>query len=141
MWGRLSRRDFLVSGAAAAVSLKGLASTPGCVLTSEQEEGPYYVGGATLRRDVTEGRPGVPVLLRIAVMDSRRCAPLAHAALDIWHCDAEGVYSGFTSGRPGSRGIDETRFLRGVQMTNEDGVAEFETLYRAGIKAGRSTFT
>jgi protocatechuate 3,4-dioxygenase beta subunit len=95
-----TRRGFLIAGAGALAGAPGIAATPACTLTSEQEEGPYYVDDEKLRADITEGRPGVPLRLRIALVDSRSCAPLAHAAVDIWHCDALGVYSGFTSNSP-----------------------------------------
>jgi protocatechuate 3,4-dioxygenase beta subunit len=100
-----TRRGFLIAGAGALVGASGIAATPACTLTSEQEEGPYYIDDEKLRADITEGRPGVPLKLRIALVDSRTCAPLANAAVDIWHCDALGVYSGFTSNSPdGGRG-------------------------------------
>lgn len=168
-WTRLSRRGFFLATAAASSALtswNGQASTPSCVLTSEQEEGPYYLDGAELRRDITEGRPGVPLLLRVALVDAKDCSPLSNAAVDIWHCDALGVYSGFTAnspdgfgggpgrrggrdgippprmappspGGPGSRSVDKTRFLRGVQITNQKGIVEFSTLY-PGWYAGRA---
>ncbi len=50
-----------------------------------------------LRSDIGEGKPGVPLTVRLAVMDAKRCMPLSNATLDIWHCDAQGVYSGFTA--------------------------------------------
>ena len=114
---------------------------------------------AKLRRLLTEDEAGVPLRLRVRVVNARTCAPLPDAAFDIWHCDAEGVYSGFTAmgsgfgpGRPdgpppggfgpppdgfrprggrgpGQRKIDATRFLRGVQITDKAGMVEFETLY------------
>jgi protocatechuate 3,4-dioxygenase beta subunit len=96
----LTRRGFLIAGAGALVCRTGLSATPACVFTSEQEEGPYYVDDEKLRSDITEGKPGVPVQLRVALVDSRNCAPLANTALDIWHCDASGVYSGFTANSP-----------------------------------------
>jgi len=67
-----------------------------CKLMAEQEVGPYYVAGEMLRRDITESKPGVPLSLRIAVLDSRTCKPLPGAAVDIWHCDALGIYAGYT---------------------------------------------
>ena len=94
-----------------------------CVLTPEQTEGPYYVAGEKLRRDITEGRPGTPLVLRLRVVDASSCKPVAGAAVDIWHCDALGAYSGFGSGS-GSR-----TFMRGVQRTNASGVATFRTVY------------
>jgi protocatechuate 3,4-dioxygenase beta subunit len=99
-----TRRGFLIAGAGAISGISGIAATPSCTLTNEQEEGPYYVDDEKLRADITEGRPGVPLKLRIALLDSRTCAPLANAAVDIWHCDALGVYSGFTANSPDRRG-------------------------------------
>src|SRR5271154_2808781 len=94
---RLTRRGFLAGGAAVLTGSRVLADLS-CTLTPEEEEGPYYIDDEKLRADITEGRPGVPLKVRIAIVDSRSCAPLENAALDIWHCDALGVYSGFTTG-------------------------------------------
>jgi protocatechuate 3,4-dioxygenase beta subunit len=156
-----TRRGLLIAGVAAIVSPLARPSDPSCALNAEQEEGPYYINDEHLRRDITEGKPGVPLTLRIALVDSKRCAPLANAALDIWHCDASGVYSGFTAnspdgfggppgrgpggpggpggpppnfgpgggGPPPMRQTDTKRFLRGVQVTNDQGVVEFATVY------------
>jgi protocatechuate 3,4-dioxygenase beta subunit len=60
------------------------------------ETGPYYVPGELLRSDIVEGRAGVPLSLRIVLLDSRTCTPVPDAAVDLWHCDALGLYSGFT---------------------------------------------
>ncbi|WP_371578768.1 intradiol ring-cleavage dioxygenase [Streptomyces sp. NBC_01314] len=65
------------------------------LLTSETMEGPYYIDADKLRRDVTEDREGIPLLLRLKVIDSETCRPIRNAAVDIWHCDAVGVYSGY----------------------------------------------
>lgn len=96
---------------------------PSCVLTPEGTEGPFYLNTALMRRDIREGRPGVPVDLRITVLDASSCAPLRDAVVDIWHADASGVYSGV-------RGDDDdSRFLRGIQRTDESGVATFATIF------------
>jgi protocatechuate 3,4-dioxygenase beta subunit len=104
----MNRRTFLVSGTAALSALRAMPSTPACTLTAEQEEGPYYVDYGKMRSDITEGKTGTPLRLRIALLHAKRCAPLADASLDIWHCDAEGIYSGFTAnhggGGPGGPG-------------------------------------
>ncbi len=101
----LSRRTFLHSTFAlataarlqhAAHALGFLAGGEVCRLTPEQEQGPYYVAEEMLRSNIVEGRQGVPLALRIALLDARSCKPLANAAVDIWHCDAVGLYSGFT---------------------------------------------
>jgi protocatechuate 3,4-dioxygenase beta subunit len=66
-----------------------------CVLlTPEQTEGPYYVAGERVRRDIREGRPGTLLALRLKVVNASTCKPIKGAAVDVWHCDALGVYSG-----------------------------------------------
>jgi protocatechuate 3,4-dioxygenase beta subunit len=97
----LSRRGFLVGGAALAGAWRALPSTPACVLTTEQEEGPFYVDASKVRRDITEDKQGVPLQLKIALVNSKTCSPLPNAALDIWHCDAMGIYSAFTDVKMG----------------------------------------
>ncbi|MGV9274866.1 intradiol ring-cleavage dioxygenase [Streptomyces griseosporeus] len=104
-----------------------------CVLTPEQTEGPYYLDLETVRKDITEGKAGVPLTLRVTVVDAATCAPLPRTAVDIWHCDALGVYSGYVAG--GS--TPDTTFLRGVQLTDSAGVAEFTTVY-PGWYVGRA---
>jgi protocatechuate 3,4-dioxygenase beta subunit len=94
-----------------------------CVLTPEQTEGPYYIEGEKLRRNITEGRPGAPLLLRTFVVDAATCRPIRNAAVDIWHPDAGGVYSGF------GQGADSRTFMRGIQKTNAKGLASFRTVY------------
>lgn len=94
-----------------------------CVLTPEQTEGPYYIAGEKVRRNITDGRPGLPLTLRLTVVDSQTCRPIKGAAVDIWHCDAAGAYSGFGAGRA------SRTFMRGIQRTNADGVAIFKTVY------------
>ncbi|MFB7134894.1 intradiol ring-cleavage dioxygenase [Streptomyces sp. NPDC056237] len=76
-------------------------------LTSESTEGPYYIDADKIRKDITEDKEGIPLTLRLKVIDSDTCKPVAHAAVDIWHCDALGVYSGYeamSSGGPGGPG-------------------------------------
>src|SRR5438093_3909909 len=69
-----------------------------CVLTPEMTEGPYYISGEKNRRNVTDGKPGVPLALRLSVVNASTCKPVKGAAVEIWHADASGVYSGFGAG-------------------------------------------
>ena len=112
-----TRRKFIRSSAATAAALPlaaksmrlraATAPPPSCVFNPEQEEGPYYVDRELLRSDITEGKVGVPLRVRITVVNAKTCAPIPNAALDIWHCDAGGVYSGYTKSNiafgPGAR--------------------------------------
>ena len=74
------------------------AAPVACVLTPEMTEGPYYISGEKLRRNITDGRPGAGLTLKLMVVDATTCRPIKNAAVDIWHADAGGVYSGFGSG-------------------------------------------
>jgi protocatechuate 3,4-dioxygenase beta subunit len=170
----LTRRDLLrlLSGSALAWagSRRGFAQSPtmpianGRILTPELTEGPFYIDLERIRRDITEGKPGLPLRLKVRVVQLATGAPLADAAVDVWHCDAQGIYSGFSShhppgGGPGPGGgpppdmVDDDdfmpppggppgsgpghphkpdnslTFLRGVQITDADGMAEIQTIY------------
>ena len=134
MNGRLTRASLLRAAGAAAAAL-GLGrlggrsddalagDTVSCVLSPEQTEGPYYIAKEKLRRNIADGRPGTPLTLRLWVVDAKTCRPVKGAAVDIWHCDASGIYSGFGAGRA------SRTFMRGIQRTNAKGVATFKTVY------------
>jgi protocatechuate 3,4-dioxygenase beta subunit len=126
----VTRRAWLGSAAVTALGLAGLkaahesdAATVSCILTPEQTEGPYYIAGEKLRRNITDGRPGTPLLLRAFVVDATTCRPIRNAAVDVWHADAGGAYSGFGDG------ASSRTFMRGVQRTNAKGLAQFRTVY------------
>ena len=115
------------SGPAAVAS--GLVT---CVLTPEMTEGPYYLDGDKVRRDIREGRPGTRLDLATTVVDVSTCKPINGALVDIWHCDAGGTYSGFAQ-----EGTDGKTFMRGIQRTNKSGLATFVTVY-PGWYSGRT---
>src|SRR2546423_8449488 len=125
----LTRRAWLGGAALTALGIAGLkpgapeAASVSCILTPEQTEGPYYIAGEKLRRNITDGRPGAPMLLRTFVVDATTCRPIRNAAVDVWHADAGGVYSGFGAGAA------NRTFMRGIQRTNAKGVALFRTVY------------
>ena len=95
-----------------------------CVLTPEMTEGPYYLPNEKVQRNITEGRSGTPLLLHLTAVDASTCRPIKGAAVDIWHTDALGVYSG--------EAVESTvgqTFMRGIQRTNAHGLATFQTVY------------
>jgi len=116
--GLLDAGDAEAAGSGPAGVAAGLVT---CVLAPEQTEGPYYVDDAAARRNVTEGRPGVTLNLRLTVVDASTCKPVRNAAVEIWHCDAAGAYSGVQG--------DAGMFLRGVQRTDAKGLGIFRTIY------------
>jgi protocatechuate 3,4-dioxygenase beta subunit len=103
-----------------------------CSLTPQETEGPYYFDVDSIRSDIREDRTGTPLRLAMRVQDAS-CTPISNAVIDIWHCDAGGSYSGFESasqGGPGGGGrTDERTYLRGAQVTNGEGIAQFLTVY------------
>ena len=105
-------------------------AAPDCVLMPELTEGPYYLDLDLVRSDITEGRPGLPLDLRVNVVDAGSCQPIEGAAVDVWHCDAEGAYSGV-------QGAEGETFCRGVQLTDGNGLAEFRTVF-PGWYTGRA---
>ena len=119
--GLAGLRETEEAGAGPAGVSSGLIT---CVLAPEQTEGPYYVDDAALRRDVREGRPGVLLTLRLTVVNASSCKPIKGAAVEIWHCDAGGVYSATSV-----QDTEDERFLRGVQRTDAKGLAIFKTVY------------
>ncbi|MFF4562632.1 intradiol ring-cleavage dioxygenase [Streptomyces sp. NPDC001435] len=108
-------------------------------LMTSVTEGPYYLDGALVRRDITEGKSGVPLTLRLTVVDATDgCTPVPGAAVEIWHCDAWGYYSGYTTANPGGSAPAESEegdsandntYLRGYQIANANGVVKFETIF------------
>lgn len=126
-----------VTAAAEAGSTAG--PLPDCVLTPGDAEGPFYAELDLVRRDITDGRPGAPLELRITVVDATTCERIEGAEVDVWHADAAGVYSAFTEqGEDGDVDASAESFLRGVQVTDDDGVASFATIY-PGWYPGRAT--
>jgi protocatechuate 3,4-dioxygenase beta subunit len=122
------------SGAAgAAVTADMFAGAASCRLTPSGTEGPFYIDVDQIRSDIREDREGTRLRLAARVLDSDGCTPIKDAVFDVWHCDAGGLYSGFEAasrGRGGGRSSsDTTRYLRGAQITNADGIAELTTIY------------
>ncbi|HEX9795588.1 MAG TPA: intradiol ring-cleavage dioxygenase [Anaerolineales bacterium] len=107
---------------------------PSCVVRPALTEGPYFVDERLNRSDIRtepstgEVRPGAPLALtfRVSQLADGACTPLAGAMVDVWHCDALGVYSDVKD-----PGFDTTglMFLRGYQQTDSEGSADFTTIY------------
>ena len=108
---------------------------PSCVVRPALTEGPYFVDEKLLRSDIRSDpstnavKPGVPLSLTFLVsrVSGSACAALASATVDVWHCDAQGVYSDATDPTFGS--TKGTKFLRGYQTTDANGTAKFTTIW------------
>ena len=108
-----------------------------CTLTPETTEGPYWVAGELVRENIVEDQAGVPLTLDIQVVDVNTCEVVPQAYTEIWHCNSTGVYGGVVQGGNGNQAdlsnINNT-MLRGVQLTDDDGVVAFETLFPGHCK-------
>ena len=142
----LSRREAVAMlGATGAALLVGGSFTPrraearlphglSCVARPEQMEGPYFVDERLNRTDIRSDpmngqvRAGAPLALTLLVsrVTGNACRPLPGALVDLWQCDAEGVYSDVQDPRFNTKG---QKFLRGYQVTSERGEVRFLTVY------------
>jgi protocatechuate 3,4-dioxygenase beta subunit len=143
----LRRLALPTSGRTAASSESGAVAqaVPACVVTPQETEGPYFVDEQLFRSDIRsdpttgEVKDGVPVSLQLVVsqVGGDGCAPLTGAMVDIWQCDALGVYSDVSD--PGFSTLGQ-KFLRGAQTTDANGTVQFTTIY-PGWYRGRTVHT
>jgi protocatechuate 3,4-dioxygenase beta subunit len=143
----LTRREALALLGSSGVTILTGCSSAGktsepllgaCVVRPEQTEGPFFVdellNRSDIRSDPSDGsvRPGVPLQLtfNLSAISGDTCTPAAGLFLDIWHCDALGVYSDVESAAG-------SKFLRGYQVTDAEGRAGFTTIY-PGWYTGRT---
>ncbi|MEE4455173.1 hypothetical protein V2S85_26365 [Novosphingobium resinovorum] len=98
-------------------------------------DGPYYEDRAIMRSDITEGRPGIPLEVRVRIVDPS-CRPIRNARVDCWQADAGGIYSNYPYQGDDLKiaTIGET-FLRGTQVSDEDGMVVFRTIYPGWYRA------
>ena len=145
-----------LAGSAAALSFLGCRSntlasntptspsiaTSSCSVKPQLTEGPYFVderlNRSDIRVDPTDGavKPGASLQLtvRVSQITPGSCTPLAGALVDVWHCDALGIYSDVSDMGFNTLG---KKFLRGYQVTDSNGAVQFTTIY-PGWYAGRA---
>lgn len=119
---------------ASTPALSTVTATPACVVNPEQTEGPYFVDEKLNRSDIRSDpsdssvRDGIPLELtiRVSQVSTGGCTPLAGAIVDIWHCDALGIYSDVQDRSFDTQG---KKFLRGYQVTDANGTVQFTTIY------------
>jgi protocatechuate 3,4-dioxygenase beta subunit len=135
----LNRRRMMMVTLAAAGSSQWLSSaraaSPRLPLTARATEGPYYLPQRIDRMDISDGLPGVPLELQLRVMNPA-AQRLSAVRVDVWHCDAQGNYSGFDDRR--DAGGRTRRYLRGTQHTDVEGDVRFHTVW-PGWYPGRTT--
>jgi protocatechuate 3,4-dioxygenase beta subunit len=139
---RKSNAAQLQSSVPVQASSTAAPTLPACIVTPEQIEGPYFVDEKLKRSDirsdpsdnsVKEGMP-LQLTLRVTQVSNSGCTPVKDAIVDLWNCDALGVYSDVKD--PSFTTIGK-KFLRGYQVTDADGTVQFTTTY-PGWYEGRS---
>ncbi|WP_445026149.1 intradiol ring-cleavage dioxygenase [Streptomyces sp. SAS_270] len=119
----MTRRKVVVAGGAAVAAVgvggglamnafagetsenTGATTSETCyTLTTETTEGPYYIDADKIRQDITEDEEGIPLTLKLKVIDAETCKPVKNAAVDIWHCSSLGIYSGYEAMGSGGAG-------------------------------------
>ena len=128
-------------GEAAAVSSAG-QTVAGCIVTPEQTEGPYFVDERLNRSDIrvdpstgaVKAGVALALTLRLSQLSAGACTPLGGSLVDLWHCDAGGVYSDVRDRRFNTEG---QKFLRGYQVSDASGLVTFQTIY-PGWYTGRA---
>ena len=115
-------------------------SDEACTLTPTETLGPFpnITPAQLARQNIIIDRTGVAFLINLTVVgQSNECQPLEGLIIDLWHCDREGNYSQY--GNTFLQQVDYTDhdFLRGRQVTNEDGKASFISIF-PGWYSGRA---
>src|SRR5882724_11540570 len=140
------RRTLALLGGAGVLAVTGRlsevdADAATCVnLAGAQTEGPYWVeenlNRSDIRTDPSDGsiRPGILLNLKINLVNESggACVPLAGAKIDIWYCDAGGIYSDESANNSSGK-----KFLRGYQVSDDNGSVNFITVY-PGWYSGRT---
>jgi protocatechuate 3,4-dioxygenase beta subunit len=119
---------------AVAAAANAQNPAPACVARPEMSQGPFFFDVRLDRQDIRSDpstgavKEGAPLALtfRISQIAANACTPLAGAVVDVWHCDAAGLYSGVADPREDT---SREQFLRGYQRTNGAGLATFTTIY------------
>ena len=122
------------STAASTAAASAIVAAPNCIVVPALTEGPYFVdeklSRSDIRTDPTDGsvKPGaaLTLALNISRASSGACSGLAGATVDVWHCDALGVYSDASDPGFNTKG---SKFLRGYQTTDSGGNVQFTTIY------------
>ncbi|MCB9169046.1 MAG: hypothetical protein H6594_01695 [Flavobacteriales bacterium] len=136
----MNKREFLKTGGLLGVAsllpsgrlFAAGTSAGSCVLIPTETAGPFPLDLTAntfyFRQDVREDRTGARLRLRLRILGDQNCGVMENLRVNIWHCDADGVYSGYTNQ---NGGVDTTglTFLRGYQITDANGDVEFLTIF------------
>jgi hypothetical protein len=95
-----------------------------CILTPEVNGLGHYVAGELMRANISEGQPGVPLILDVQIINVRTCQPLSGTQVEVYQANSTGIYSGVVASGNGDSNDQSnlhTTFGRGIQKTDADG--------------------
>lgn len=138
----MKRKDFLkamgVAGIGLTVPIKassgslnsGSCTPPACVLIPTETAGPFPLdlteNSAYFRQDIREDQAGVQLNLKLKIKGLENCAPMPNLRVNIWHCNKDGLYSGYSQSN--NQGQTGKTYLRGYQYTDANGEVDFVTI-------------
>ena len=115
-----------------------LNAPPSCTLIPTETAGPFPLdltaNTAFFRKDIRETKTGTPLNVKLKIIGASNCLPMSNLRVNIWHCDKDGLYSGYD--QTNNAGQAGKTYLRGYQMTDANGEVEFETIF-PGWYSGR----
>jgi len=129
------------SGTASSTSTGSGSAT--CQEIPEETAGPYPGDGSNgpnvlnqsgiVRSDIRSSfgsasgtAEGIPLTINLTILDlANGCAPSAGAAVYLWHCNRDGLYSLY------SQGVTDQNYLRGVQEADSNGRVTFKSIFPA----------
>lgn len=116
--------------------LSDFGSAQPCSMLKDSFEGPFFFCTNPGVADIARGQPGAPLVIALRALDAATCQPIPGAVIDVWHCDAKGLYSGqnLAVDEPlkdtrHTPPVNGDRHCRGALRTDADGIAEFRSIY------------
>jgi protocatechuate 3,4-dioxygenase beta subunit len=130
------------STASSSAAAGGTASAADVDVIPEETAGPYPADGSNgknvlsesgvVRSDIrssfgssTTTADGVPLTIRLTLVEADGDTPVEGAAVYLWHCDRAGQYSMY------DRAVADENYLRGVQASGADGTVTFTSVFPA----------
>lgn len=117
-------------------TLADFVSAQQCSMLKDSIEGPFFFCTNPGAADIARGQAGAPLVIAIRAISAKTCQPISDAVVDVWHCDAKGLYSGQNlavdepiRGARHTPPANDDRHCRGALRTDADGIAEFRSIY------------
>lgn len=117
-------------------TLADFGASQQCTMLKDSVEGPFFFCTNPGVADIARGLPGAPLVIALRAINAATCQPIAGAVVDVWHCDAKGLYSGQNmavdeaiQSAKHAPPVNDDRHCRGALRTDADGIAEFRSIY------------